>query len=141
MTLADPVLLQAYLRTTYVADPPGGPIHLRIGENSAALDALLRQTHHQTWAFVSACNPRSQPLCAAENALRHEALLARVRTLGLPFYAGRGVADDGGWIEESLLILGISEADALALGRAFVQNAVVVGRIGGMAELKWCQSE
>ena len=138
MTGPDFVLEQAYLRTTYVADDRSGPIPLRIGEPSTRLDDLLRETACTCWAFISAWNPASQRLSEVENAARHAALLARVRELGLPFRSGRGVADDGGWVEESLLILGLSAVDAIRLGRAFGQNTVVVGCRGGLAELKWC---
>lgn len=134
----DPALVRAYLRTTYFVDHPSGAIALRVGANNTQLDALLRAADYETWAFVSACNPRSRPLAAGENAQRHEALLARVRQLGLPFFPGRGVADDGGWLEASLLIMGVAPADAVALGNAFGQNAVVVGRVGDVAELRWC---
>lgn len=136
--MIDPALERAYLRTTYIVDHPSGSIALRVGENHTQLDALLRTADYETWAFVSACNPRSRPLAEVENAQHHAALLARVRPLGLPFFPGRGVADDGGWFEESLLIMGIGAADAVALGNAFGQNAVVLGRVGGVAELRWC---
>lgn len=136
--MIDPALERAYWRTTYLVDHPSGPIALRVGENNLRLDALLHAADYETWAFVSACNPRSRPLAQVENTQRHAALLARVRRLALPFFPGRGVADDGGWFEESLLILGVAPADAVALGNAFGQNAVVLGRVGGVAELRWC---
>lgn len=138
MIMTSAALCHAYRHTIYVADHPAGEICLRIGERHARLDTLLRALDYDTWAFVSACNPRSRPLAPTENAARHEALLAHVGRLGLPCFPGRGVADDGGWAEESLLILGIDAQDAAALGAIFEQNAVVVGRRGGVAELRWC---
>jgi hypothetical protein len=131
-------LEQAYLRTRYVVDHPCGEIVLRIGRRSARLDALLCEAHCDSWAFVSACNPASRRLSAAENAARHAALLAQVKGLGKPVFSGRGEADDGDWCEPSILVVGMAEAGAVALGRAFGQNAVVVGRAGAAAELRWC---
>jgi hypothetical protein len=131
-------LEQAYLRTRYVVDHPGGEIVLRVGRCSTRLDALLREAQCDTWAFVSACNPASRRLGVEENAARHAALLAQVKTLGRPFFAARGEADDGDWCEPSVLVVGMAEAGAVALGRAFGQNAVVVGRAGAAAELRCC---
>lgn len=132
-------LARAYRDTAYCVDHPAGNFTLRIGEPCAALKALLREHGVTTWAFVTACNPRSQPLPPAENAARHAQLLVRVRAAGWSAFAGRGMADSGGWTEESLLILGIDETAAVALGRAFEQYAVLVGEADGVADLRWCR--
>jgi hypothetical protein len=61
-----------------------------------------------------------------------------VRRRGLAHHPAIGVGDDGSWpAEQSLLVLGIDKAEAVALGRAFEQFAVVVGRRGGPARLAW----
>lgn len=130
----------AYLNTAYCVDHRAGNFSLRIGEPCAALDALLREHGVSTWAFVTACNPRSQPLPPAENTARHVQLLARVRASGFIAFAGRGQADSGDWSEESLLILGIGNTAAVNLGLAFGQNAVVIGEAGGVARLRWCET-
>jgi predicted amidohydrolase len=131
-------LARAYRNTAYCVDHPTGNFSLRIGETCTALDTLLRAHGVTNGAFVTACNPRSQPLPPAENAARHAQLLARVKAHGWTAFAGRGVAEGGDWIEESLLILGIDEAAAVNLGLAFGQNAVVIGDAGGVARLRWC---
>lgn len=134
-----PEVEAAYRRTTYRVDAPGGPIALRIGERSHALDALLRGLLCESWAFVSAANPASRLLPEADNAQRHQALAARLNDAGWTWYSGCGIADDGGWREQSAWVAGISAADAAALGRAFGQNAVVAGRLDDVAELLWCE--
>ena len=139
MGIAD--LDRAYRNTTYCVDHPAGSFGIRIDKPCARLDALLREQGAATWAFVTACNPRSQPLSDDENAARHVQLLARVHDLGLKAYAGRGRADCGDWVEESLLILGLDEAAAMALGAAFEQYAVVVGCLGGVVRLRWCHDQ
>jgi hypothetical protein len=131
-------LARAYLDTAYCVDHPAGQFSLRIGEPCAALEALLREHGVTAWAFVTACNPRSQPLPPAENAARHAQLLAHVRAAGWTAFAGRGMADSGGWTEESLLILGMNDVAAVNLGLAFGQNAVVVGETGAVPRLRWC---
>jgi hypothetical protein len=136
MGMAD--LDRAYHNTTYCVDHPAGDFGIRIDVPCAPLDVLLREYGVSAWVFVTACNPHSQPLSSEENAARHAQLLAHVRALGLKVFTGRGKAASGDWIEESLLILGLEEDAAVVLGAAFGQNAVVVGRLGGVAKLKWC---
>ncbi len=133
-------LERAYRNTTYRVDHPAGDFGIRIDEPCARLDALLREHGVADWAYVTACNPRSQPLSNEENAVRHAQLMAQVRGLGLRAWSGRGVADDGSWAEESLLILGLDEAAAVALGAAFEQHAVLVGRWGGVPRVRWVTS-
>jgi len=128
----------AYRNTTYSVNHPAGNFDIHIDEPCAPLDALLRQHGVTAWAYVTACNPHSQPLSSGENSARHAQLLAHVRALELKVFAGRGKAVSGDWVEESLLILGLDETAAVALGAAFEQNAVVVGTLGGVALLRWC---
>lgn len=135
----DPVALErAYRNARYCVDDPAGRLTLRIGEPCTPLQALLRKKQVGAWAFVTACNPRSQRLSPLDNMTRHQRLLVRVSSLGLEALAAHAAADDGGWTEQGLLILGIDEADAIALGSLFEQNAVVVGQACGVAQLRWC---
>jgi Protein of unknown function (DUF3293) len=134
----DAALERVYRETAYCVDHPAGNFCIRIGEPCAPLEVLLREHDATAWAFVTACNPRSRLLSSAENAARHAQLLAHVRALRLTAFAGRGRADRGGWLEESLLIVGIEDSAALTLGSAFGQNAVVCANAGGVARLRWC---
>jgi Protein of unknown function (DUF3293) len=124
-------LAAAYRTTDYwVDDAAGGPFVIRIGEVCAEVNG--------NWAFVTAWNPRSQPVSAEENTRRMAELEAFVRSGGWTFYHGRGVGRDGTWPPEpSLLIIGIQWRDAVELGKRFGQNAVVVGRTGEAARLEW----
>jgi hypothetical protein len=136
--MSDTELEAVFRNTAYGVDHPDGDFVIRLGEPCVRLDALLREHGVTTWAYVTAWNPRSQILTDTQNAARHARLLARVRELGVPHFAGRGSADDARWSEQSLLILGISGDAALQLGALFDQHAVVVGELGGCAELRWC---
>ena len=133
-----PDLKAAYRNTTYCVDYPAGNFGIRIDELCAPLDTLLREQGVSTWVYVTACNPHSRLLSSEENAARHAQLLAHAGALGLKVFAGRGKADRGDWVEESLLILGLDKTAAVALGAAFGQSAVVVENLGGAAELSWC---
>lgn len=121
-------LERAYRRTTYRA----GARRLRIGEPVPALDA------HEAWAYLTAWNPGARQRPDAENERAMDALRERLRATGLAFHEGAAESDDGSWPPEpSLLVLGIAPDEAAALGRAFGQVAIVVGRRGGVAELLW----
>src|SRR5262245_36066440 len=94
------------------ADYRAGDIIIRIGE-VAAIDS-------DSWAFITACNPRSVRLPDAENVARMAQLEGAVRALSLKFVHGDGAARDGSWPPEpSLLIFDIDETTACELGRRF----------------------
>ncbi len=133
------LLVPAYLSTTYRVDAPAGPLALRVGQRSAALDRLLRHRGLRAWAFVSACNPRSRRLPGWRNLARQRRLQALSTRLGLAALSGAGVGDDAAWPPEpSLLLMGIGRARACRLARLFGQNAIVAGRRGRPPELVWC---
>jgi hypothetical protein len=139
VTHADQPLRAAYLATAYrVTASPLGPFEIRCGGISTTLDALLDAAGCEAWAFISACNPGSVLLEAEVNRRRHAALLAEVRQRGLTVHPGLGSGDAGDWPpEESLLVLGLDEAAAVALGHRFGQRAIVVGTRGTAARLVW----
>ena len=110
-------LLEAYRRTTFVADTRKGRMRLRVGQHCSELDALLAGHGVATWAYVTASNPGSVPLTAEENTALQHRLGGSVAELGLVSYPGEGIGDDGRWPPEpSLLILGIGRDGAKRLG-------------------------
>ena len=137
--MPDPALAAAYRATLYEAETSAGAwIAIRIGAHSPVLDDLLAAAGADAWAFVTACNPRSNLLAPAANLARMARLEAAVASRGLACLRGVGRGGDpGGPPEESLLVLGIAEADALALAREFDQHAIVVGTRGTAARLAW----
>jgi hypothetical protein len=131
-------LAAAYRATAYHVDGPTGRFTLRIDAHSPEADALLASNESATWAFVTAHNPGSVALSPPENAARHDQLLAEVNRRGLLAWPGVGIGDDGRWpAEESVFILGLTEAEAINLGRQFGQIAVVCGDLDGPARLCW----
>lgn len=126
-------LAAAYRATTYRVEAPGGRVDVRIGEAAPALDPC-----GPCWAIVTACNPGSVRLAAADNARRQALLAARVAASGWRFLPACNLADDGDWPSEpSLLILGIGAPAATALAAEFGQNALVAGDAGERARLVW----
>ena len=129
-------LLDAYRRTSFIANTPKGRLGLRVGQRCLELDDLLADQRVTTWGYVTAFNPGSEPLPAEENVARQRELERAVAEVGLTSYPGEGIGDDGQWPPEpSLLVLGIARDDAVRLGLRFGQLAVVYGELGREAEL------
>ncbi len=133
-TNLDQHLLTAYLQTRYCIDEP--PLCIHIGQLHPELDNFLLQNKERQWVFITAWNPGSQPLPLTKNQERQNKLIEKTGQLEKPFFYGRGEALDGKWeAEESLLVLGLSPAAGIDLGRAFRQNAIVAGSLDKPAEL------
>lgn len=98
---------------------------LHIGERNPDLDELLAAEGVSTAAFITAANPGGQARSAWENEIANAALVESQTGAGFACYEGEGRAPDGSWIERSVLVVGISRADAETVGRAFGQNAIV----------------
>ena len=142
MTIYEAKLWSAYVATRYVvfADD-AGEIVLRIGECAPELDALLERAGASSWCFVTAANPDSRPLDEATNDARNAELQRWLADRQLVSFPGEGRGDDGAWPPEpSFLVLGLERRDGVALGRRFGQRAIVVGALGGRAELVDCRT-
>lgn len=90
------------------------------------------------FAFVTAYNPRSQPLSGEENQKRHRELEREIQRLGLESAPGSGASPDGSWFEEGFILFGVGLEPALELGRRFEQHAILWGE-GGRVGLAWCE--
>jgi len=130
-----PELLAAYRKARYVVF--GEPeLVLRIGEPNPDLDELLQAEGASTAAFVTAANPRGEARGAWENEIANAALVESQTQVGFACYAGEGRDPEGKWTaERSVLVVGVSRADAEALGRVFEQNAIVFCERGRPPEL------
>lgn len=139
MTASLERLKAAYEAAVYRVDAgPGGPFTIRCGVPSPDADALAAAAGAESWSYVTAANPGSVPLAAADNAARMHRLETILRRRGLAFYRGTGGAGGANWTPEpSLLVVGLDEPAALALAREFGQLAIVTGRRGEAARLAW----
>lgn len=130
----DPAALDKAYRATH--DRVGGAFTLRVGERSGELDGLLADHGLTEWAYLTAHNPGSVTLPAAENRARQAALLARLA--GRPIILGEAIAPSSDWEPEpSVLVLGITRDEAIEIARAFGQNAILAGERGGPVRLVW----
>ena len=121
----DPPTLQAYLETDYrVHGEPG--FTLRVGRASAELLAAHKRRRTDCSAFLTACNPFSQPLDTAANAARQAALAKELSGRSLAFVPGVGQHPSNGWPgEDSFLVFGLTLEAAKALGTRLEQNGLV----------------
>lgn len=125
-------LLQAYLTTEYhVTDLK---LTIRISQLHPDLDKFLKRYACTEWAFITAYNPASHILPEEENIARHQMLVEDLAEYTC--FEGYGVGTDPQWEpERSLLVLGINQDVAKAIGKKYGQNAIVVGHAGGAATL------
>ncbi len=125
MSALEPSLLRAYLETSYAVFGPR-PFPLHVGAVSPELLVEHRAHRLPGSAFVTACNPFSRSLTAAENVARHETLRAELQHRGLRSLEGHGHHPSNGWPPEpSFLVFGLELAAACDLGRRWEQNAIV----------------
>ena len=125
-------LIQAYKNTKYKVFNPNLVIEIGVMNND--LNDLLDKNNANEWAYITAFNPYSKALTELENKDRH--LQLQEVTKSFLTYEGHGVGADSSWEPElSLLVIGISKAEAILIGKKFEQNAIVYGKFGSTPEL------
>lgn len=135
-----PELADAYEATNYAIDLPDGPATLRVGAQEALLERWLTAHSQTRWALISAANPWSSRCDTDANRAAHGALRALLVQRGLPLCEAVNWPEEraSGWTEPALLCGGLSPEEAVRIGAAFGQNAVLCGEAGGEARLLWC---
>lgn len=121
----DPRTVQAYLETEYrVHGEPG--LTLRVGQASSVLLSAHKLRKADCSAFLTACNPFSEPYDAALNAARQAALAKELSRRSLIFLPGIGQHPSNEWPgEDSFLVFGLTLEAAKVLGLKFEQNGFV----------------
>ena len=128
-------VIAAYRAARYVVFADNGPI-MRVGEPCPELDELLEAEGAATAAFVTAFNPSGLQRHESENFEAFGRLCDFVNATPYRIYLGQGSDPKGEWPPEpSLLVVGISRADAESLGRRFGQLAIVFVEKGRAPEL------
>jgi hypothetical protein len=122
MAELDPDLVQAYRDAVYEIHAETA-IRLKVSEYSHPLEDLHMKYQCTTSALITACNPRSQILSAAENETRMLALSEAVEKLGYRYLPALGRDPTGNWPDEpSLWIAGLTKNEAGNLAHRFEQN-------------------
>lgn len=131
----DQELIEAYLATDYhvFGDPP---LVIKIGQTSAHLAQFLAIQGVSNAAYITAWNPKGRACDHETNAALQARLIETVEADGFEWIAGEGCGSTGDWPpERSILVLGVSRAEAKRLGHKFRQNAIVWLNCVGAAEL------
>lgn len=131
-------LAGAYEGGDYAVALPDGEAVLNVGAPSAALDRWLAAQGQAQWALIAAVNPWSSRSDDDSNRAAHAALRALLTQRGLAVVEAQNRSADAGWSEPALLCAGLSGEEALRIGAAFGQNAVLTGDAGQPARLRWC---
>lgn len=134
-TPIDPALLQAFGETEYRVQG-AAPFVMRVGQKCSELVASHTRYGTDCSAFLTACNPYSQPLDANDNAERQARLAGELRVRNFPFELGVGQDPRNEWPgEESFLIFGLGLKEAKALGAKVQQNAFIWVGADGVPQL------
>jgi uncharacterized protein DUF3293 len=128
----DPVLLRSYLATVYELPTDAGVLSASMDGEPGRDEATLPSPLRDSFAILTAYNPRSMLLPRRVNEARH-LVLRDLLVLGC-FRVEQclGVDDgpDGVWREPAWLVHGIDRDEAIMFGRAFRQNTIVFSRSG-----------
>lgn len=130
----DPETLRAWHETDYVVDDDP-PLVLRIGERNDGLRILFASFNAESAAFITAWNPGGELASEDQNHDRQADLLAEIEQLRLNYFVGRGEHPASGRVEDSYLVLGITQDQATALARQFGQLGYVWIPISGVPEI------
>lgn len=129
-------LLEAYRDTRYLFAADGTEHEVRIDRRNPEAEAWLAGRGAAGAGFVSADNPRSRLVPAAENDAARQRLAEAVRRSGADSVPHTGAGLDGAWPpEHGLLVLGLPVAELVALAEDFGQNAIVCFAPGQPARL------
>ncbi len=139
-SLIPPATVQAYRETHFkvFAQPGSAEIAftLRIDEPCPELLAAHKRRRADFGAYVTAYNPFSQALTAAENAARQLALVRELVARGLAWDEGVGEHPSNSWQgEPNCLVYGIAFEAAKVLAAHFEQNAFVWSGSDGVPRL------
>jgi hypothetical protein len=129
-------LVLAYLRSIYRVWNPR--FDIRVGPVSDELGQWLTEQDAQTFVYITAWNPRSVPMEDAVNRQRNALLETRLRESARMVMAGEAVGSAGDWPPEaSFWAIDLSAEEAVRLGQAYEQHAILFWERGGSVELWW----
>lgn len=127
--------LAAFHATHYRVDGPNGSFVLRIGAHSRELQQLHESNGVVSSAYLTAWNPLGELVPLETNVLHQQALQRDLAGLGAPVLSGEGKDPESGWVEQSLLAIGLSRKQAVTLGNRYGQLAIVFAGQDAIPEL------
>lgn len=130
-----PEVVHAYDQAVFECNDPEATVTLSPGELSSNLDLRLNKWGAESWCFITACNPHSELMDGKTNGERQRVLGEVLRLDYEHVFKAVGRDKTGDWQEPSYLVAGISIHAAAAFAVVFGQNAILIGQLGGPAEL------
>ena len=121
-------LLRSYLSTVYELPTANGPIRASMDGDIVTDPSTLPELLNRPFSVLTAYNPRSMLLPRKVNDARH-VVLRDLLILGcyrVESCVGYEEDPEGTWREPSWLVYGMDREEAIAFGRVFRQNAVLV---------------
>jgi hypothetical protein len=125
----DPVLYRSYLATVYELPTETGVLSVSM-DGEPGREEPLPPLLSQTFAILTAYNPRSMLLPRRVNEARHQ-VLRDLLVLGcyrVEQCLGIDDGPDGVWREPAWLVHAIDRDEAVQFGRVFRQNTIVYCR-------------
>jgi len=124
----DPTLLRNYLSSVYELPTVNGPVRASLDGDIVTDPSTLPELLTRPFALLTAYNPRSMLLPRKVNESRH-LVLRDLLVLGcyrVEGAVGYEEEPEGTWREPSWLVHEIGRDEAIACGRVFRQNSIVV---------------
>ena len=128
----DPNLLRSYLATVYEFPSTTGLLRASLDGDVVADPSALPDLLQKPFAVLTAYNPRSMLLPRKVNESRH-LVMRDLLILGcyrVEACVGYEEEPEGTWREPSWLVHEMDRDEAIAFGRVFRQNSIVVCRSG-----------
>jgi hypothetical protein len=128
----DQNLLRSYLATIYELPTHTGVIHASLDGDAATNPTTLAELLQKPFAILTAYNPRSMLLPRRVNETRHQVLrdLLILGVYRVEHCVGYEDEPEGVWREPAWLVHGMDRDEAIAFGRVFRQNTIVICRNG-----------
>jgi hypothetical protein len=126
----DSSLLRSYLATVYELPTANGPLRASLDGDIVQDPSTLPELLTRPFTVLTAYNPRSMLLPRKVNEVRH-LVLRDLLILGcyrVEACIGYEEEPEGTWREPSWLVHGMERDEAIACGRVFRQNSILVCR-------------
>jgi hypothetical protein len=124
----DQNLLRGYLATVYELPTLSGPLRVSLDGDIVADAAVLPELLQKSFAILTGYNPRSMLLPRKVNEQRHQVMrdLLILGVYRVEACVGYEEDPEGTWREPSWLVHEMGREEAIAFGRVFRQNTILV---------------
>ena len=126
----DPTLLRNYLTTVYEMPSPNGPVRASLDGDIVSDPTSLPEILTRQFSILTAYNPRSMLLPRKVNEGRHQVLrdLLILGCYRVESCVGYEEEPEGTWREPSWMVHDVQRDEAIAFGRVFRQNTILMCR-------------